>query len=173
MTILETERLLLRQFTLADAPFIFELLNTPTWLRFIGDRGVRSLEDAENYLRGGSIKSYEVNGFGFYAVIEKESQKMIGMCGLIKRDGLDDIDIGFAFLPDVIGKGYGTEAAQAMLKYSFNQLKIRRLVAIVNPDNDASISVIKKIGMQFEKLIILDEKKQNLMLFAIEKPNQN
>lgn len=168
MTILETERLTLRQFTLMDAPFILELLNTPTWLRFIGDRGVRSLEDAENYLRNGSIKSYEVNGFGFYAVVEKESQKLIGMCGLIKRDNLDDIDIGFAFLPDLIGKGYGTEAAQAILNYSLNQLKIKRLVAIVNPDNVASISVIKKIGMKFEKLIAFGEEKKELMLFGIE-----
>lgn len=168
MTIIETERLTLRQFTLMDAPFILELLNTPTWLRFIGDRGVRSLEDAENYLRNGSIKSYEVNGFGFYAVVEKESQKLIGMCGLIKRDNLDDIDIGFAFLPDLIGKGYGTEAAQATLDYSLNQLKIKRLVAIVNPDNVASIAVIKKIGMKFEKLIAFGEKKEELMLFGIE-----
>lgn len=168
MTILETERLVLRQFTLDDAQFMLDLLNTPTWLRFIGDRGVRTLEDAENYLKNGSIKSYEINGFGFYAVIEKTTQLPIGMCGLIKRDNLDDIDIGFAFMPDLIGNGFGYESAKATLDYSINQLKIKRLIAIVNPDNEASIALIKKIGMQFERMIPWGESQQELMLFAIE-----
>jgi len=166
MQILETERLILRQFTLDDAAFILELLNTPTWLRFIGDRGVHSIEDAENYLRNGSLKSYAENGFGFYAVVEKESKKAIGMCGLIKRDTLPDIDIGFAFLPNLISKGFGYEIASATLDYAFNVLKIKRIVAIVNSENEKSIGLIKKIGMQFEEMIKFGEEAKELMLFS-------
>lgn len=166
MQILETERLILRQFTLDDAPFILELLNTPTWLQFIGDRNVHSIEDAEKYLLNGSMKSYAENGFGFYAVIEKGSGKNIGMCGLIKRDTLPDIDIGFAFLPNLISKGFGFEIASATLDYALNVLKIKRVIAIVNPDNEKSIGLIKKIGMQFEEMIKFGDDGKELMLFA-------
>ncbi len=164
MQILETERLILRQFTLDDAAFILELLNTPTWLRFIGDRGVHSIEDAENYLRNGSLKSYSENGFGFYAVIDKESEKAIGMCGLIKRDNLPDIDIGFAFLPHLLSKGFGYEIASATLDYALNTLKLERVIAIVNPENEKSIGLIKKIGMAFEATIPFGEKE--VMVFG-------
>jgi [ribosomal protein S5]-alanine N-acetyltransferase len=94
--IIETERLILRKFTVEDAPFILELLNTPSWLRFIGDRNVRNVEDAKQFLLNRYMKSYETHGFGFYAVIEKSTQKSVGMCGLVKRDTLEDVDIGFA-----------------------------------------------------------------------------
>lgn len=164
--ILETERLILRQFTLDDAAFILELLNTPTWLQFIGDRNVHSIEDAENYLLNGSMKSYAENGFGFYAVVEKASELTIGMCGLIKRDTLPDIDIGFAFLPNLISKGFGFEIASATLDYALNVLKIKRIVAIVNPDNEKSIGLIKKIGMQFEEMIKFGDDGKELMLFG-------
>ncbi len=166
-TIIETERLFLRKFTLHDAPFMLELLNTPTWLQFIGDRNVHTIADAENYLLNGSLKSYEENGFGFYAVIEKSSTKTIGMCGLIKRDSLPDIDIGFAFLPDLIGKGFGYEAASATLAYAKNSLKIDRIIAIVNPDNEKSIGLLKKIGMTFEKMTLFENEEKELMLFSI------
>lgn len=171
-TILETERLILRKLTLEDAPFMLELLNTPTWLQFIGDRNVHTITDAENYLLNGSLKSYEENGFGFYAVIEKSetsdrSQKTIGMCGLIKRDTLPDIDIGFAFLPDLLSKGFGFEAASATLDYALNVLKIKRIIAIVNPNNEKSIGLIKKIGMRFENMIKFPPKNEDLMLFSI------
>jgi [ribosomal protein S5]-alanine N-acetyltransferase len=165
--IIETERLILRKFTLDDAPFMLELLNTPTWLQFIGDRNVHSIEDAENYLKNGTFKSYQENGFGFYAVIEKTSGKTIGMCGLIKRDSLPDIDIGFAFLPNLISKGFGYEAASATLDYAKNTLKINRIIAIVNPDNEKSIGLIKKIGMQFEQMIKFGNEDKELMLFGI------
>jgi RimJ/RimL family protein N-acetyltransferase len=164
--ILETERLILRKFTLDDATFVIELLNTPTWLQYIGDRGVYTIEDAENYLLNGSLKSYQENGFGFYVVIEKDSGSSIGMCGLIKRDTLDDIDIGFAFLPNLLSKGYGFEAASATLKYAHETLKIQRIIAIVNPDNHRSIGLIKKIGLKFEKMILFPPKNEELMLFG-------
>ncbi len=166
--ILETKRLILRKFTLDDAPFMLELLNTPTWLQFIGDRNVHSLEDAENYLKNGPLKSYQENGFGFYAVIEKSTHQTIGMCGLIKRDSLPDIDIGFAFLPNRLSKGYGHEAASATLDYALNVLKIKRIVAIVNADNEKSIGLIKKIGMKFEQMIKFGDEEKKLMLFGFE-----
>lgn len=165
--LIETERLYLRKLTLEDAPFMLELLNTPTWLQFIGDRNVHSIEDAENYLKNGTLKSYQENGFGFYAVIEKTSGKTIGMCGLIKRDSLPDIDIGFAFLPHLISKGFGYEAASATLDYALNTLKIKRIIAIVNPDNEKSIGLIKKIGLHFEKMIKFGDEEKELMLFGI------
>jgi len=173
MQILETERLILREFTLEDAAFILELLNTPTWLQFIGDRNVHSIEDAKNYLLAGSIKSYAENGFGFYAVDEKIGSsdcknQTIGMCGLIKRDTLPDIDIGFAFLPNLISKGFGYEIASATLDYALNILKINRIIAIVNPENEKSIGLIKKIGMQFEEMIKFGDDDKELMLFGIK-----
>ncbi len=167
--ILETKRLILRHFTLADAPFMLELLNSPTWLQYIGDRNVRNIEEAENYLRNGALKSYTENGFGFYAVVEKSetlNQVPIGLCGLVKRETLPDIDIGFAFLPDLIGKGYGYEAASATLDYALNVLKIKRLVAIVNAENVKSIGLVKKIGMTFEQMITQGNEEKELMLFG-------
>lgn len=164
--VIETKRLILRKFTLDDAAFMLELLNTPAWLRFIGDRGVRTIEESEQYLLDGNIKSYQENGFGFYVVAIKETNESIGICGIKKREELDDIDIGFGFLPQFIGKGYGYEAGSATLDYALNVLKIKRIVAIVDPENTASISLIKKIGLQFEKMVQLTQKDIELMLFA-------
>lgn len=164
--VIETERLTLRKFTLDDAVFMLELLNTPAWLRFIGDKNVRTIEEAEQYLLNGNIRSYREYGFGFYVVVIKETQELIGICGIVKREGLDDIDIGFGFLPQFIGKGYGYEAASATLDYAINDLKIKRIVAIVNPENAGSIALIKKIGLQFEKMIQLSSKDIELMLFG-------
>jgi [ribosomal protein S5]-alanine N-acetyltransferase len=164
--IIETERLILRKFTVDDAPFMLKLLNTPSWLRFIGDRNVHSLEEAEQFLLNGYMKSYETHGFGFYVVMEKATKKPIGMCGLVKRDSLEDVDIGFAFMPDFMGKGYGFEAASATLKYAKNVLKLQKVIAIVDPENMVSIALIKKIGMTFEKMVQLSHNDIELMLFT-------
>jgi [ribosomal protein S5]-alanine N-acetyltransferase len=164
--IIETERLILRKFTVEDAPFILELLNTPLWLRFIGDRNVRNVEDAKEFLLNRYMKGYKTQGFGFYAVIEKLTQNPIGMCGLMKRDTLEDVDIGFAFMPDSVGKGYGFEAASATLKYAHNELHLPKVIAIVDPDNVVSIALIKKIGLHFEKMIKMSENDIELMLFS-------
>ena len=163
--VIETERLILRKFTVDDAPFILELLNTPNWLRFIGDRNVHNVEEAKQFLLNGYMKSYETHGFGFYAVMEKGTQNLIGMCGLVKRDTLEDVDIGFAFMPDFMGKGYGFEAALATLHYAQNVLKLDTVIAIVNPENNVSIGLIKKIGLQFEKMITFYPEEKELMLF--------
>lgn len=164
--VIETERLILRKFTLEDAPFLLELVNTPAWLQFIGDRNVHTVEEAENYLRNGNLKSYTEHGFGFYLVAIKESNEAIGMCGLVKRDSLEDIDIGFAFLPNSIGKGYGYEAASATLDYALNVLKLGRIVAIVDPQNASSIALIKKIGLKYEKMVQISTNDIELMLFG-------
>lgn len=164
--VVETERLILRKFTLQDAPFVLKLVNTPTWLRFIGDRNVHSIEDAERYLLNGSLKSYREHGFGFYAVINKANLDCLGMCGLVKRDSLEDVDIGFAFLPDSAGKGYGFEAATATMNLAKNTLKLKRIIAIVDPENEISIGLIKKIGLTYEKMIQLSPDDIELMLWG-------
>ena len=164
--VIETERLILRKFTLEDAPFLLELVNTPAWLQFIGDRNVHTVEESENYLRNGNLKSYAEYGFGFYLVVIKETNEAIGMCGLVKRDSLEDVDIGFAFMPDSIGKGYGYEAASATLDYALNVLKLGRIVAIVDPQNASSIALIKKIGLKYEKMVQISTNDIELMLFG-------
>ncbi len=164
--VVETERLILRKFTLQDAPFVLNLVNTPTWLRFIGDRNVHSIEDAERYLLNGSLKSYQEHGFGFYAVLTKESFQPVGMCGLVKRDSLKDVDIGFAFLPDSAGKGYGFEAATATMSLAKNTLKLKRIIAIVDPENEISIGLIKKIGLTYERMLQLSPDDIELMLWG-------
>ena len=162
----ETKRLIIRKFTVDDAAFMLKLLNTPDWLRFIGDRNVRTLEQAEQYLLNGYMKSYEDYGFGFYVVVIKETQESIGICGIVKREGLEDVDIGFAFFQQFMGKGYGYEFSAAVLNYALNDLKIKRIVAIVDPENVVSIALIKKIGMQFERMIQVSHKDIELMLFG-------
>lgn len=163
--IIETERLMIREFDLNDVDFIVTLLNTPSWLQFIGDRGVKNIEDAKNYLINGPMKSYRANGFGLSMVEMKDGSVPIGMCGLIKRDSLDDIDIGFAMLPRYSGKGYGYEAASATMDHAKNSIGLNRVVAITVADNIYSIGLLKKLGMQFEKMMQLDEEKE-LMLFS-------
>ena len=164
--VIETKRLILRKFTVEDAAFMLELLNTSDWLRFIGDRNVRTLEQAEQYLLNGYIKSYQNYGFGFYVVVVKETQESIGICGIVKRESLEDVDIGFAFFQQFMGKGYGYESAIAVLSYALNDLKIKRIVAIVDPENVVSVALIKKIGLQFEKMIQVSPKDIELMLFG-------
>lgn len=168
MKILETERLVLRQFTVEDAPFILELLNEPSFIQNIGDRGVRTPADANLYLLNGPIASYAKNGFGLYLVILKETNASIGMCGLIKRDGLSDVDIGYAFLPKFWSKGYAVESARAVKEYGRDVIGLKRLVAITDPVNEGSIRVLAKIGLTFEKMVRLTEDDIELKLFAVD-----
>ena len=152
MTVLETERLILRHFNADDAPFVLTLLNEPSFLQYIGDKKVRSLEDARQYILNGPRASYERHGFGLCQVELKHSHTPIGMCGLLKRDELPDPDIGFAFLPDYWNKGFALEAAGAVLIDARERLKLVRILAIVNPDNDASIKLLQKLGFRFERM---------------------
>lgn len=153
--ITQTPRLLLRELTPADAPFIFQLVNEPSWLQFIGDKGVRSIEDAVQYIQKGPMKSYATNGFGLWLVQLKEEGIPIGMCGLIKRETLDNIDIGFAYLPAFTGQGYAYEAGVATLGYARHTLSLERILAIVNTDNARSIKLLEKLGLQFQTLLTL------------------
>lgn len=153
MIVLETDRLTLRRLQLSDAEFIFKLVNDPSWLRFIGDKGVRNLDDARRYLREGPLDMYARFGFGMFAVEIKTSGAPAGMCGLIKRDSLADVDVGYALLPEFRGQGYAYEAASAVLAYGNQTLRLRRIVAITSPGNDSSVRVLEKMGMRFERLI--------------------
>jgi RimJ/RimL family protein N-acetyltransferase len=165
---LETERLVLRQFVPTDAAFILELLNEPSFLQNIGDRGVRTLSDAERYIETGPAASYARNGFGLYLVETKESNESIGMCGLIKRDSLEDVDLGYAFLPRYWSKGYAIESVLAVMRYAKNIVRLERVVAIVDPNNQGSIRVLEKAGFRFEKMVRLSADDIELRLFAIE-----
>jgi RimJ/RimL family protein N-acetyltransferase len=149
---LETERLHLRQLTVEDAPFILELLNEPSYIQNIGDRGVRTLDDARAYLRDVPLASYAKNGFGLLMVELKASGESLGMCGLIKRDTLPDVDIGFAFFPRYWGQGYAFEAAAAVMTYGREVMRLERIVGIVSPGNTGSINVLRKLGLRFERL---------------------
>jgi len=166
VTVLETERLILRQLSTEDADFILELLNEPSFIRNIGDRGVRTREDACSYILNGPVASYAKNGFGLYLVKLKETNESIGMCGLIKRDTLEDVDIGYAYLPRFWSKGYAVEAAQAVKEYAKNLIGLNRIVAIVDPENAGSIRVLEKIGLRFDRMVRLSDDDIELKLFA-------
>jgi RimJ/RimL family protein N-acetyltransferase len=155
MTVLETERLILRHLAMSDAEFILTLLNEPSFLRYIGDKKVRTREDAEQYMLNGPIASYERNGFGLYLTALKESGTPIGLCGLLKREELPDPDIGFALLPDFWNKGFAFEAANRVLEDARGRLKLPRILAITNLDNDASIKLLQRLGLSFERIIKL------------------
>jgi RimJ/RimL family protein N-acetyltransferase len=165
MQVLETDQLIIRWLTVEDAAFILELVNDPSWLRFIGDRGVRTLEDARNYIVKGPVEMYGRLGFGLYLVELKGEGVPIGTCGLIKRDSLKDVDIGFAFLPSFRGKGYAYEAASAVLAYGKKTLGLERIVAIVSPGNERSIRLLEKLGFKFEQRVRLSERDE-VKLFA-------
>jgi len=151
---------------LADAPFILALLNEPSFLRFIGDKKVRTVQDAEQYILNGPVASYNRNGFGLCLVELKETHTPIGMCGLLKRDELPHADIGFAFMPDFWNKGFAYEAAAAVMNDARERLKLERVLAITNQDNEASIKLLQKLGLQFERLIKMSTDSAELFLFS-------
>ena len=166
MKIIETERLLLRQATEDDAEFIFELVNEPGWIQNIGDRGVRTIDDARRYTANNIIAGYERFGFGFYLVELKESGASAGICGLVKRDSLEDVDIGFAFLERFWSRGFAFESASAVVDYAQNSLGLKRILAIVSPGNRGSIKVLEKIGLRFERMIKMPADDEEIKLFA-------
>jgi RimJ/RimL family protein N-acetyltransferase len=168
-SVIRTERLALRELALDDAGFILELLNEPAFLRFIGDKGVRTVAGAREYLLKGPMDSYGRNGFGLYAVCLLVGTP-IGICGLVKRDGLADVDVGFAFLSRYRSKGYAFESASAVLDHARHLLRMRRIVAITSPENLDSIAVLEKIGLKFERMIRLAKDGDELKLFGIERP---
>jgi len=166
--VLETERLVLRRLSFDDAEFILDLLNQPSFLRYIGDKGVRNTEEAINYIQTGPVASYEQHGFGLYLVQLKETGAAIGICGLLKRDTLPDVDIGFAFLPAYWSRGYALESAEAVMKYGQEKFGLQRIVAITSLENESSIKLIEKLGMKFERLIKLGDDQREVRLFSSE-----
>ena len=143
-------------------------MNDPSWLQFIGNKSVKTVEDARGNILDRHVDMYNRLGFGLYLTELKGEGVPVGICGLIKRDALDDVDLGFAFLPGFRGKGYGFEAASAAMGYGKNVLGLNRIVAITTQDNDASIKLLEKLGFQFEKMVKLSKDDQELMLFATE-----
>jgi len=147
--VLETERLRMREFTLADTAFIIELLNSPGWLEFIGDRNVHTPEQARLYLENGPLKSYQVHGYGLSMVERKDDGMPVGMCGVLNRDTLECPDIGFAFLPAHHAQGYAFEIAQATLDHAKETLGLPRVAAITVPGNSRSIRLLEKLGLRY------------------------
>lgn len=168
MSVLVTERLDLRCMTTDDAEFILQLLNDADFIRFIGDKGVRTIDDACRYILNGPIASYKRHGFGLWLVQLRPSSVSVGMCGLLKREALDDVDIGFAFLPHYRSRGYALEAAAAVMQYGRNVLGLKRIVAIVDPDNGGSIRLLQKIGLTFDRMIRLGDDSTEVSLLASE-----
>ncbi|GAA0710388.1 GNAT family N-acetyltransferase [Dokdonella soli] len=166
MTAIETERLVLHRLVPDDAPFILELVNDPAWLRYIGDKGVRTLDDARAYITNGPVASYARHGFGLDRVELRGSATPIGICGLVKRDALPDADVGFAFLPGYRGQGFAYEAAAAVLRHAGESLKLPRIAAIVSPDNLGSIRVLEKLGLRFETTIRMAADRPETKLFG-------
>jgi len=164
--VLETERLALRHLSNDDAGFIIDLVNQPSFLRYIGDKGVRTVADAHQYIQNGPVASYARHGFGLYLVELKETAAPIGICGLIKRDSLQDVDLGFAFLPAFWSKGYAAEAAEAVLQYGRSALGLSRIVAITSLDNHDSMKLLRKIGFKEESLERLSENEPVVRLFS-------
>jgi RimJ/RimL family protein N-acetyltransferase len=162
---LETARLRIVPLSLEDAPFIVELVNDPAWIRFIGDKNVHSTADAEAYLRNGPLAMYARYGVGLFKVVRLGDGGAIGMCGLIRRDGLDDVDIGFAFLPAARGHGYAAEAAAVVLEHGFSALGLKRIVAITDVVNHASARVLEKIGMSYVQTMRLPNDSTDLKLY--------
>jgi ribosomal-protein-alanine N-acetyltransferase len=161
-----TPRLTLRELESRDAPFICELLTDPGFLRYIGDRGVRDLDSARRYIEQGPRASYAANGFGLWAVERRDTGAPIGICGLLKRDTLDDVDIGYAMLAAQGGAGFALEAAEATLAWARDALGLRRVVAIVMPDNARSIRLLERLGMRFESHLPPDAAGAALSLYA-------
>jgi RimJ/RimL family protein N-acetyltransferase len=169
--IIHTERLMLREFTLADCEFIVELLNTEGWIKYIGDRNVKTAEDARQYLENGPLKSYRDNVFGLRLVVLKSNNKPIGMCGLIRRDYLDHLDIGFAFLPNYTGQGYAFEIAGSVIHLAFNQLRQEKILAIVLPTNHSSVRLLAKIGFKHDHNFVSADTNEELSLYSITTGN--
>jgi len=166
MRLFSTKRIHIRRFTLKDAPSLFTLMNDKDWILNIGDRGIYSIDDAENFIKTRFLNTYQENGFGFYVLTLKSNKQFIGIAGLIDRNGLDYVDIGYSLLPQYRGYGYAFEATKAIYDFGLISLELGKIIAIVNSDNQASIHLLKKLGLNFEKMIQLPDENKEIMLFS-------
>jgi ribosomal-protein-alanine N-acetyltransferase len=165
---LDTPRLTLRRLEAGDAAFIVDLLNQPSFLANIGDRGVRDESDAQRYLLDGPLAMYARHGFGLWHVARKSDGASIGMCGLLKRDLLPDVDLGYAYLPEYWGQGYAFEAAAATLRHAAGKFGLGRVIAVVSQGNSGSVRVLEKLGMRFERLFAMHPDEPEVRLYGIE-----
>ncbi len=166
MYIIETQRTRIRKYTLDDASFFRTLTKSPKWIKFIGDKNLHTLEDAQNFIQARFLKNYEALGFGYYVIETKEGKIPVGTCGLVDREGLDFIDIGYALLPEYEGNGYAFEATKALYAYAMNHLKLETILAITLPENKGSVRLLKKLGMSFQKMVRIPGDPKDLMLFS-------
>ena len=164
--LLETNRLQLREMTVEDAPFILELVNTSAWYKYIGDRGIITIEQAQKYIETSYLESYTNNGFGAYVMIDKDNETKMGTCGLYKRPDLDHPDIGFALLPQYTKKGFAHEATSALMDYAKNNLGIMTILAITLEENSNSIALLEKVGLRKIDTITLEGDEAELLLFS-------
>ncbi|RZN83679.1 MAG: N-acetyltransferase [Winogradskyella sp.] len=166
MKVAETKRLILSKITVEDALFILELMNTPGWLKFIGDRNIKTVTEAEDYIKNNQLKCYEKYDFGYYKMqLKSDNLKPIGTAGLLKRDTLEHVDIGFSILPEFHNQGYGFEVSSKLLFMAKNTFNIKTISAITLPINKVSIKLIEKLGFSYKKTINPFEKNENLLLF--------
>jgi RimJ/RimL family protein N-acetyltransferase len=170
--ILETERLRLQWFTLDDAPLMYAIWNDPEFVRFVGDRGIRTLDLAETAMRDGPLHLYETYGYGPFRVVRRADGADAGVCGLFRRDNLDAADIGFAFLPDYRGKGFGYEASLAVLQHARDDLKLATISAIVSPKNTASIGLLAKLGLRYDRDLRMPGDDEDVSLYSIDLKNR-
>jgi len=173
MNVLETERLILRRFVVEDAQFVLNLVNEPSFLRYIGDKKIRTLDDARQYILSGPVASYERHGFGLCLVELRDSHTPIGMCGLLKREELPEPDIGFALLPEFWNKGFAFEAAAAVLRDARERLGLQRVLAITSLDNEASIKVLQRLGFTFDRVTKLAADREQVKLFTWQNHSSN
>lgn len=165
--VLQTARLSLRRLTLDDAGLMLAIWNDPAFIRNVSDRGIRTIAEARQAMTEGPLKLYEDFGYGPYRVSIADSDMPIGICGIFRREGLDDPDIGYALLPDHYARGFAHEAAVAVVDHARNDLGIRRLVAVVSPDNTRSIRLLGKLGLEFEKMVRLPGDDYDVSLYGV------
>jgi RimJ/RimL family protein N-acetyltransferase len=164
---LQTERLQLRALTFDDAGFILRLVNEPSYLKYIGDKDVRTLDDARAYIEHGPMASREAHGFALDRVELRASGHPIGICGLLKREALDDVDVGYAFLPEFWSCGYASEAVRAVLANAKSRFGLTRVAAVVSSDNAGSVRLLEKLGFQYQRMIQLHEGEPGVRLYVL------
>ncbi len=164
--VLKTERLSICEITTADSDFMYRLLNSPKWLQFIGNRNIQTIEDATHYIEHIIRPSYEKYDYGFYKICLNETETAVGICGLVKRDFLDNIDIGYALLPEYEQHGFAFEATQALFEYATTQLGLLKILAFTTPDNERSIHLLEKLGFSFVKTFLYPDTDEELNLYA-------
>ncbi len=164
-SILETERLILHPVKMEDAAFILELYNSPNFIKFIGDRKLRTVEDAENYIKEKFLPHVEKHGFGSYVIVTKSDTKKIGNVGIYVRDGLDAPDIGFSFLPEFERKGYGFEASKKLMEIAISEFALKKISAITTKENTSSQKLIEKLGLKYIKIVRLPDDPEDLLYY--------